>query len=348
MNDKSKRNEIIEGKSIFCSLIYRRTTGSFKEHLEQIDNFEYIILVPSEKLFVDRISDKSCIYKLERDIVLKQPEPVENKICVFSGGIFFQVAQVKFVLQVMLSGMKQRAERRFGLELDMEIAKTKLLIAFENIAPNFKCGCTNENCSKIMEFYGENGISPDRQNDDITYDDEKQIVTFVIKAHNTRLKDNSVPRLSSQIYHSDWETITASNMYHHITNRAVQLEKKNHHMSEFETKQLIRFKKHQYDDIQALKLLLLKKKDLQQKRCFKCTKKLYFGTKFVNVNNKASPDRIDNHNIFYDEDNFRLVCIKCNEAGICKVRTHVKYKVENNTIPFTKDLIEECKVWLQK
>lgn len=95
---------------------------------------------------------------------------------------------------------------------------------------------------------------------------------------------------------------------------------------------------------------ILKQKDICAAQG--CGKIMYFGNEsdvmeFCDVANKVSPDRRDNQNIFYEDDNFDLVCQTCNYTENRAGRTYFKNKVENDAIFFTCELFQQCLEWLE-
>ncbi len=110
-------------------------------------------------------------------------------------------------------------------------------------------------------------------------------------------------------------------------------------------------KKPKLNDPTTYKVLLSEKRQKQGDECFKCHREMYFGDsngilRLSDAPNQASPDRVDNANVFYDLDNFNLACQSCNFTGSSYSRRHVERQIIS-IVNLTPKLVEKCKKWLQ-
>lgn len=287
----------------------------------------------------------------KRSNIIEQPNQLLNHVIVLKDGCFYQQEVVQHVLSSILHHMSQSSNER-SHDFYYDEARTKLLEAFTEMSENLRCSC-KPNCNEIMQLYGPNGISPDRQDDNIGYCEETQQIRFVVKPHNTPIKVGSIKRKPQKL--AKWSVRVSHGMKGHTKERVNQLRKKSV-QTESDKEQI-----NKYDDdprnfqtsAQHYAELLKLKKTEQDGRCSKCQKEMYFGNEdgiveYVNCAYKASPDRIDNNNIFYEANNVRLVCCSCNSADNRRGRTYIENKPKNNPILFTKELLQQCKDWLQR
>lgn len=288
----------------------------------------------------------------DKGYVIEQIKQQEYQIIVLENGKYVHKEVVNWVLSTILSNMKSHSKTREH-EFDLANTRYKLLQAVHSISHNYKCGCNRSNCTEIMQLYGPNGISPDKQNDMIGYSDAKQHITFVVKSHNTRIKPGNIENIAKNP--RKWYKILAKSMKNSTKIRVNKLRKKPS-QSDFDMEQI---KKYDDDDrntqpntdhyVQILQQKKLEQKDVCASKG--CNKIMYFGNdqellELSNVAHKVSPDRRNNDNIFYEYDNFDLVCCSCNYTENRAGRTYVQNKVQNNPIFFTPELIQKCKDWL--
>ncbi len=340
-------------QSLFVALFESQTQNSFKMTLPFLTNENVIQIIPSQKLYVRNIIETEQSYLLERDIIIKQPDEKLNHIIIFAGGRYLYKPVVDYVLKSIIDGLKAHSKKRCHA-FDVEIGKKKLLNAFLKIKPDFKCGCGRPSCDKDLQLFGDDGISPDRKYDNLGYIDEKQIITFVIKPHNTFYKFDGEPK--EMKWCRSWVKVVSGHMFDSTNDRIKKLREKKTHLSKLEKREILfydylRSKAHWNRKFFIQRIL--KKKKNQKGLCYKCGTKLYCGDKngisrIWNIGNKGSADRIDNNLIFYDTDNFNLVCVSCNFCENPFIRTHITNKAKNNPIPLTAELLEECMAWLQK
>lgn len=284
---------------------------------------------------------------MSKEYLIAQPEQKENHIVIFINGQYYQREVVGFVLSTIFQSMKSYSKK---LKHDFEEIKikTKLLEAFDNMNPNYHCGCNRKHCSEIMQLFGDNGISPNKENNKLSYGDASQKITFVIKSHNTPIKHDSVQRLAKSP--GKWYAILATHMKERTKGNIETLIKKPQ-QTDFDKKQIQKYvddKTDKTDIIKTLKLKRIEQKDI----CVKCGEEMYFGndndtSEFINCGNKASPDRKDNDNVFYEPENFDLVCCSCNFTENRGGRTFVFNKCINKPIPFTLELLQKCKDFLK-
>jgi hypothetical protein len=243
--------------------------------------------------------------------------------------------------------MKKSSIQR-QVDFDVIIVKQKLLEAFERLDLNFQCNSGRITCHEILQLYGDNGISPDKRFDRLSYINENQVIDFVVKPHNCAIKPNQPPK--ERKTNPKWISKTSSNMFQAIRYRTQILEK-HKKISEIDKKQISRYNTDTSLTIDHYKELVSQKRHIQNGLCKTCNLPMYFGDENgvlkISYPNQASPDRIDNENIFYDFDNFNLVCISCNFNGNQNTRRYVKNQYKNDPIAFTLELLEECKEWLK-
>jgi formate-dependent nitrite reductase cytochrome c552 subunit len=122
-----------------------------------------------------------------------------------------------------------------------------------------------------------------------------------------------------------------------------------------ERDQIARFLQEEEDEFkrtQFNKVLLQQKKEVST-LCAKCSVEMYFGDEDgvmtrMKVSNKASPDRLDNSNPFYDSDNFVLCCQSCNWSENEYSRRHKEViSTKQPSIPLTQDLLSKIVVYLK-
>ncbi len=293
-----------------------------------------------------------AIEVMERSNVHQQITQKENHVIVFANGKYVQREVVSYILSGLLCHMKKSSKER-GHDFNSNIAKKKLIQAFAEIKDNFACGCNRTNCTEIMQLFGPNGISPDRENDLLGYSDDAQKITFVVKSHNTRIKEGIVAK--SRPDPRKWYKILARSMKYCTKKRIEKLRLK-------PTQTYLDMKQIEiYDSdarnkgtsnehyVEILKLKRLEQKDICAS--LGCNKLMYFGNsegvlEFSNVAHKVSPNRRNNDNVFYEYDNFDLVCCSCNFTENRNGRTFVENKPNNNPIPLTLELVQKCKDWL--
>jgi hypothetical protein len=251
----------------------------------------------------------------------------------------------------MLSRMASNSKKR-GHPFDWTVAKAYLMCALMSAeASGFRCGCKHPRCRVTMCLYGQHALSPDRKHDHLSYTDDEQIVTFVAKDHNTSIKHDSLPRVRKS--QKCWVGRTASSMAKHTCDRAAMLRSKGDNMSVNEREQVARFDKEQVSDFKRYEFLkeLLRQKRAVSQKCRDCDKSMYFGDnqgilRLCNVGHQASPDRRNNDNIFYDAENFDLVCISCNLTENRGGRTFVEHMPRKHQVEFTPERTQECLKWL--
>jgi hypothetical protein len=335
-----------------CVIVNFKTTkaSTFVKNLFIHEDFKnQIDIQPSKKLKTKHIS---AIQVIERSNIHEQIKQKENHVIVFANGKYNQREVVSFVLSVILENMKTHSKQR-GHDFDLGKAKHKLILAFEGIKENFACGCGRNNCTEIMQLFGPNGISPDKVNDTIGYSEDIQRITFVVKSHNTRIKPGIVSKVRTDP--RKWYKVLAKSMKNCTKKRIDKLRQKPK-KTDFDRKQI-----KMYDDddrntqpsnehyVELLKLKRQEQKDI----CASpgCNKPMYFGNlegllELTNVAHKVSPNRRNNDNVFYEYDNFDLVCCSCNFTENRNGRTYVENKPNNNPIPLTLELLQKCKDWL--
>jgi hypothetical protein len=115
--------------------------------------------------------------------------------------------------------------------------------------------------------------------------------------------------------------------------------------------QINRFKTDKSITVNCYKQLLIKKRTIQKDICKTCSVVMYFGDENevlkLSYPNQASPDRINDDNIFYDFDNFNLVCVSCNYNGKKNIRRYIPNQHKNEPVAFTPELLEACNAWLK-
>jgi hypothetical protein len=290
-------------------------------------------------------------YSVQRCIVIKEPVLKDGHVSIFENGRYQQRPVESYMTRNMLSRMASNSKKR-GHGFDPVIAKQKLTKAFEAAALNdFKCGCKHPRCSVTMTLFGQHALSPDRGNDSLSYTDSAQLITLVAKEHNTCVKHDSTPRIRKS--QKSWVGRTASSMAKHTCDRVNMLRSKGDHMSEQELQQVQRFDREESTGFARYTHLksLLELKQQASTVCRDCKRDLHFGDcdgilRLCNVGHQASPDRIDNANIFYDADNFDLVCISCNLTENRGGRTHVEHTTSKQSIALTLSRMQECLKWL--
>ncbi len=317
--------------------------------MTEFNNNIHIVFCSQKSL--KTIEAKNAIMKFEKinnnENILEQKE---NHVVLFQTGTYYNRPVVNHVLRNILNSMSHGSKIR-GHFFDMNLAKQKLLDAFENMKPKYSCNCDRPNCLEILQLYGEYGISPDRSNNALGYVDDNQILRLVIKPHNTTITYTSEPRLRANP--CKWYSYLARHMRKNVLERVNQLQKKKY-KTDLDKQQITRFENEiNNNPLEDFKKVLLAKKASQLGHCLKCNDKLYFGDeegflRLCNKENQVSPDRIDNNNIFYDDGNFRLVCVKCNFPENRSGRMDVETKAKNKPILFTPDLLKECIDWLQR
>ncbi len=333
-----ERIKIINCK-IYISLRIAQSISSFQNLIETSGYIE-----TTTKTFIKTITNHS--FELIRETKLKQPKQKNNYIVTFANGVYLQKPVVHWVFSNILNNMNTHSKKREHL-FDPILAKKKLLEALENIPFDFKCGCRRNHCNETMQLFGENGISPDRKFDDKSYIDPSQIINFVIKKHNTYHKFDDIP--IKMKHPTSWVNAISKNMINSTKDRIEKLKLKIKYTTQNEKKQILKYDTMNLNADFYIESLL--KKKLEQKElCYKCNIKLYFGDengimRFI-VGNKASPDRIDNNNCFYNDNNYHLVCVSCNYVENSNYRIHILNRAKNNPIFFTIALLEECKKWL--
>jgi hypothetical protein len=284
---------------------------------------------------------------MSKELIIKQPEQKENMIVVFANGKYFQREVIAFVVRRIVQSMKSHSKER-GHDFDYIKMKPKLLEAFLKMDSNYRCGCNRKNCTEIMQLYGPNGISPDRENNDIGYCDDAQNLTLVVKSHNTLIKPNSVSTISKSP--AKWYSILMSHMKQHTKRRIDSLIKKKQ-QTELDKEQIKKYANDKTNNNDVIEMLKLKKQE-QKDLCKKCGIEMYFGnaddvSELTNCGNKVSPDRKNNDNVFYDSENFDLVCCSCNFAENQGGRTFVENKCINKPIPFTAELLQKTQDFLK-
>jgi hypothetical protein len=197
-------------------------------------------------------------------------------------------------------------------------------------------------------LYGDNGISPDKFFDNLSYIDEDQVIDWVVKPHNCKIKPNQPPKKRKT--NTKWIIQIASAMHGKVSERT-QLLEKHKKISDLNKHQINRFKTDSSLTINHYKELLCRKRVIQNDLCKTCNLPMYFGDEKgllkISYPNQASPDRINNENIFYDFDNFNLVCVSCNYSGNQNTRRFIPNHYKNDPIAFTPELLEACKEWLK-
>ncbi len=283
---------------------------------------------------------------MEKEFIIKQPKQKENHIVMFANGRYLQREVIGFVLGRIFQSMKSHSKQRQH-EFDPIKAKEKLLESFTKMDTNYQCGCNRKNCREIMQLYGENGISPDKENDNIGYCEESQKITLVIKSHNTPIKFDSNKRMAKSL--GKWYDILATHMMERTKRHINRLIKKQQSESD---KQQIKKYVNQEQSHEHMITMLKEKRIEQDDLCKKCKEEMYFGneddvSEWTNCGNKASPDRKDNENVFYDSENFDLVCCSCNFKENQGGRTFVEHKCINKPIPFTLELLKKCQAFIR-
>ncbi len=341
-NQKVKKIQVYENKLLIR--LFKR------QHLKTVRNFykdtNKIIDIADKHLWT--IQNQKCVFFIERPNEILPPKSKPNHITIFLNGNYTQKPEVAFCLSSMLRSMKCNSKAR-SLEFDKDVAKQKLMDAMNRIDVDFKCGCDRHHCAEKLQLFGPNSMSPDRTFDNIGYSDEKQVITMVVKAHNTTIKTNSVPiKASTQVR---WTSILTHNMFKNTVDRIAQLHKLDNYISEKQQQYIDRFEKEKLSLKKRYKASLQIKRIAQKDICFTCKSLMYFGDHkgiFREKNNgrKVSPDRVDDANVFYDNDNFNLVCCSCNFIGKHNIRTHIESKAENVPVDLTTHLLQQCKNWL--
>jgi hypothetical protein len=291
-------------------------------------------------------------YLQKRVISVEEPALILHHVNVFINGRWYQYPVVNHVLTKMFSTMGASSRER-GHTFDPVIAKAKLIEAFERVSTDMKCACGHPRCTSILSMYGTDAFSPDRKNDDAGYSDDKQVLTMVCKAHNTRIRHDSVPKPMK--YGRKWSITIARHMVKSTAWRINKLRDKAENMTALDRRQVAQFDEecHKGFDRLVQLTMLLEKKQSTCDRCFLCDRGLYFGDaesklQMSHVGNQASPDRVDNTNVFYDEDNFNLVCVSCNLNESTSIRQYVEHMPTKVDIPLSSSLIQECISWLKK
>ena len=87
-----------------------------------------------------------------------------------------------------------------GHAFDVKEVYAKLLEAFQNTSLDFLCNCGRPHCSTIMQLFGENGISADREDDLLGYGDEHQTLTLVAKSHKIKYNSKSCQRSAKMVH----------------------------------------------------------------------------------------------------------------------------------------------------
>jgi hypothetical protein len=343
MNQEDRISLILSIKN--CIFINCHKQVHFYTLKFQIQEIAHIF--PIKAIFFQVIDKKYCDYYQYREIVIAQITPLPNHIVVLHSGRYENKPVVDHVLGGIMRNMKKSSIQR-QVDFDVVIVKQKLLEAFERLDSNFQCKCGRMACREILQLYGDNGISPDKKFDHLSYIDENQIIDFVVKPHNCAIKPNQPPK--ERKTNPKWICKTSSNMSQAIRWR-VQILEKHKKISEIDKKQISRFKSDTLLTFNHYKELLCQKRVIQNDLCKTCKIPMYFGDengvlKF-SYPNQASPDRIDNENIFYDFDNFNLVCVSCNFSGNQNTRRFIKNEYKNEPVNFTPDLLEACKEWLK-
>jgi len=343
---------IIHNGSLVVSLHVRQAPSILKKtwNLEDVD------IAPISKAVLKTIGQSESQYKLEKAVIIvEQKEQLLNHVLIFDSNnrTYYNRPVVAWVLCQMLGRMEASSKKRKH-GFNKNLAKLKLLDAFLRMAADFQCDCGRPSCKEIMQIYGNNQISPDRVNNSLGYVESTQVIRFVTQPHNTLIAYNSVSRPSgSGNRRTKWYTVLVGGMRRRTKQRVTQLKKKPV-KTDFDKMQIARFESERTVNPNTyLVKLLIPKKETQLDCCFKCSKTLYFGDgnglfKMSNLPNQVSPDRCDNDNIFYDDNNFNLVCASCNFCENRGGRTYVENKAKNQPIPFTLELLKECKEWLQK
>jgi hypothetical protein len=283
------------------------------------------------------------------------PSQKDMHVVIWKQGAYLQRPVVEHVFSILLSDMKSSSEVR-GHAFNLPDVKVKMLDAFDRMDPDFRCACPSRACQAnrvTMTFYGVNGISPDREFDPLSYVAKEQVLTFVAKSHNISVKATSQPR--KRVIQTSWLVRLAQDMLSSTAKRIAQLRKKAKHMTQSEKEQVTRFdselKTPRDEQYSQLKKVLVQKQVQQDGKCAKCRHALYVGDangvlRECNRGDTVSPDRIDNTNIFYDAKNFQLVCVSCNYSENQGGRTYIENKVHNADIPFTPELLEQCRLYL--
>jgi hypothetical protein len=309
------------------------------------------ITAPSLKI-LPKMLDIPQTHVIEREIILEQPERWPNHVIHKTNGTFQQYHVVEFMMSRILSGMKSNSKRR-GHSYDEPIAKQKLFNAFRRLSADLSCGCRRLDCNEVLDLYGPNKLSPDRTYDIMGYCDMKQKIVFVVKSHNCSIKfDNIATERKSP---HNWIVQTAAQMATKFKKRIKSLEIDLEKRSEFDKQQVKRFRDEQVMNVEHYRIfkdVLQQMKDEQKCQCEKCKRQMYFGDcagilRKSHEPTQASPDRIDNNNVFYDKNNMRLVCQSCNHNENHQGRRHVEHKIKQDPIPLTKALVKECQKYLQ-
>jgi hypothetical protein len=318
-----------------------------KMRIKKFKSKEIIQISPIKTEFFKTIDKKDCDYYQYREIVIPKITQLPNCIVIFHSGRYVQYPVVNYVLSNMLSYMKARSKER-QVDFNIDIAKQKLLTAFEKIDSNFHCKCNRLACREVLQLYGDNGISPDKKFDNLSYIDDNQIIDFVVKAHNCFFKPNQASK--ERKTYPKWENQIAGAMCVK-TRRRIKILEKQVKLSKIPENQIARFKTDTSINVEHYKTLLYQKRVIQQDLCETCKIPMYFGDELgilkLSYSHQASPDRIDDENIFYDFDNFNLVCISCNFNGKQNTRRYIPNKHKNNPIDFTVELLGACKEWLK-
>ncbi len=293
------------------------------------------------------VPNQECVFFKERSRNLICPAPNPNHITVFSDGKFCHKPAVGYVFGLMLNRMKFRSTKR---NMTFDIVKTleKLSQALNKITSDFDCGCERSHCNEKLQLFGLNAMSPDRKRDDLGYSDENQVITMVVKAHNTRFQPNSQPQEAKT--QDKWTSILRGNMFQHTKNRIIKLQKLRI-ISNAQQLYIDRYREQEFQLKFEYRKLLESKRITQNDKCFRCGTEMYFGDQggiFRETKNarKVSPDRVDDTNVFYDDSNFNLVCCSCNYNGQKLLTTYIETKPDNQEIALTHNLLQQCKDWL--
>ncbi len=290
---------------------------------------------------------------LERILPLPQmPIAKPGYIIKYVRGRYAQLNAVNISLLTITHSMNLHSIAR-GHFFDFKKAFLILKHAFMEVNNDFTCGCRRLCCKKTMDLFGTNQISPQRSNQDLGYCDQDQSLKLVVKGHNTSVPFNSIPRDIK--YPKSWIIRTSENMHERTKMRVKRMEEKGNFITEKERLQIERFSEEEKIPLSvrqsASRELLLEKRKRQADKCSKCARLMTFGDKngiimLVNVDTCAGTDRIDNGNVFYDDDNYTLVCLSCNFAEDYNVRKIIRYPVGNRNIPLSEKIRLECIEWL--
>lgn len=98
---------------------------------------------------------------------------------------------------------------------------------------------------------------------------------------------------------------------------------------------------------------LLNKKQTQDSKCARCSNKMYFGNDEYKLElaghpNLASPHRIDDKNVFYDDNNYHLCCLACNYNGNHNIRRCIENPAVNVSVDLSVLLLNKCKENVKK